>query len=1023
MILKAPESSEISDSLRYAFACDRSGFPLWQQVLGEVLASVGSEREFEGTRDRAVSDDPIPFEDIYLVFVRYARTSIRSLSKGRAERLSSNAWAGLAGELLNRIANIAATTTSLHFRTFVAEVNPASVFLRRSDQVSPSSDCYRQFVSAMLDGGLRRLLADYSVLGRLIATSLLDWIESTGELVARLEADESALAALFCNGNSLGTVVYARSGLSDYHHRGKTVVELEFSTGLRVFYKPRSLAIDLAFFQLVRWINRSLDRAQLRVLAVLDRHSHGWVEAVATVPCHDHDELVEYYYRAGILLCLSYMLDGTDLHRENVIANGTQPVLIDLEMLLQQRIDDALESDSERTPNYRAPECRFDVALATGLLPLWRTDPSGMSFDNSGLGGATGDNVQSWKDAWVSINTDEMWPIDCRVASRAPKDRVEKNPAVIRFHDTLCDGFGDAYKCVFEHRKELLRNEGILTLFRGCAQRVVCRATNVYARLIRSLLHPEFLRHESERSAHLECLGTSLEDASTGDKQDIVIGLVDAERRAIERTDVPYFYCRTDSLDLMTDDGEIIRNVFPESSYSRLVRRVRDLRRQDLDVQLQLIKASFYCRQIERPYSEGADVISFEDRPSNAPPVSTLDFVAAAEKIAADLATHAILDRSGRYRWIGADFDHNSLRLRPCLIDDSLYAGRVGLAIFLSAMYRITHNKQMRQLALNCLEVSGKASSRLARSGLGAAIGPTAYVYGLVCCSRLLKDSSLLSDATGVAGLITERSILRDRRFDVLSGSAGAILGLLALYRVRPDPDVLDIAIRCGEHLLSARELLPGGANAWRIPEHPAPLTGFAHGASGIAYALSQLALVTGDHGVIQAIKGAIDYEIAHFDSGTRNWSDLRRRGRDVTNDRSAMAAWCHGAAGIGFARLGLVGAIDLPGLREDLEAAIETTRKNFRPSLDHLCCGTFGRIDLLLEAGLRLSRPELVYEARQMALMRLQSYDHSGCFNLYAKSDEKTASPSLFCGVSGIGYMCLRLAYPEEMPTILLLQ
>ena len=40
-----------------------------------------------------------------------------------------------------------------------------------------------------------------------------------------------------------------------------------------------------------------------------------------------------FYHRQGALLALLYVLDGTDMHYENLIAVGEQPVLVDVETL------------------------------------------------------------------------------------------------------------------------------------------------------------------------------------------------------------------------------------------------------------------------------------------------------------------------------------------------------------------------------------------------------------------------------------------------------------------------------------------------------------------------------------------------------------------------------------------------------------------------------------------------------------------------------------------------------------------
>ncbi|MGF6652592.1 lantibiotic modifying enzyme [Paraburkholderia youngii] len=85
--------------------------------------------------------------------------------------------------------------------------------------------------------------------------------------------------------------------------------------------------------------------------------------------------------------------------------------------------------------------------------------------------------------------------------------------------------------------------------------------------------------------------------------------------------------------------------------------------------------------------------------------------------------------------------------------------------------------------------------------------------------------------------------------------------------------------------------------------------------------------------------------------------------------------------------------------------------------ALDCLCCGNFGRLDLLLEAGVTLGRPALVALARRRAAARLDRTVEG--FSWPFGSDSENLG--FFQGVAGIGYELLRLAYPGKFPCALL--
>src|SRR3989442_11043245 len=130
--------------------------------------------------------------------------------------------------------------------------------------------------------------------------------------------------------------------------------------------------------------------------------------------------------------------------------------------------------------------------------------------------------------------------------------------------------------------------------------------------------------------------------------------------------------------------------------------------------------------------------------------------------------------------------------------------------------------------------------------GPGAGPGLGSVVYALTRLSQFLDEPELLTDAQAAANLITPDLIARDHLLDVFVGTAGTLLGLLALYAVSPSEDLLDRAVWCGEHLLRARTLSKADCRAWPTMggRHT---TGFAHGTAGIVYALLRLYTVTGD--------------------------------------------------------------------------------------------------------------------------------------------------------------------------------
>ena len=190
----------------------------------------------------------------------------------------------------------------------------------------------------------------------------------------------------------------------------------------------------------------------------------------------------------------------------------------------------------------------------------------------------------------------------------------------------------------------------------------------------------------------------------------------------------------------------------------------------------------------------------------------------------------------------------------------------------------------------------------------------------------------------------------------------------LRLYRDTGSDDARARAIRCGEHLLAQPRLGTEGRRSWAIPGKAGKsLNGMSHGAAGFAHALATLATATGREDFAQAAAECIAFEDSTYDAERHNWPDLR------TDETHWPCQWCHGATGIGLARLGAMRlgtgkARATSTALADIENAVIGVQTHKLTPVDTLCCGTLGGIEFLCEAAETLKRGEL----RETAARRL---------------------------------------------------
>jgi lantibiotic modifying enzyme len=163
-----------------------------------------------------------------------------------------------------------------------------------------------------------------------------------------------------------------------------------------------------------------------------------------------------------------------------------------------------------------------------------------------------------------------------------------------------------------------------------------------------------------------------------------------------------------------------------------------------------------------------------------------------------------------------------------------------------------------------------------------------------------------------------------------------------------------------GERLRAAQ----GPDGGWRAPDLSRPLAGLSHGASGIGLALIEIGVALGDETLIDAGAAGFAYEETIFDAATGNWRDLRP---DVPAG-PGMASWCHGAPGIGLARLRALQVApdhrDAPQWRDALDRALRHTAAQPLGPHDFVCCGNLGRAWILRTAGAVLAASVWIAEA-----------------------------------------------------------
>ncbi len=958
------------------------------------------------------------------------RDAERRVLRGRHSRdtlLVPGSLKALTRWLLDDLAAISCDVLSFEFECFQTARHSSLQRALGLSEVQQRTD-RDEFTQALARDGLASIYSQYPVLAELVGRTVDRWMVVVQEFLSRLDRDAEALSLKFGDaGAELGAVSRIECRLSDRHNGGRSVFLVHFESGADVVYKPKDLQIDHAFAELLQWLSVHGFPCRLRVPRVLPREDYGWAERIERRACHSESGVSTYFYRFGCLLAVAYALGATDLHSENVIASGDEPVVLDLETLFHAERTASLDGNRPNAEALAQESVRRSV-LRTLLLPNWVVGRQGNPRDMGALVHAqvgadeTRPNQDGSRDVAVPLSSQEQ-ALPLLVSADGTTVR-SADPS--GYADQIVLGFTESYRFLAAHKDALLASDGPIEAFKGLSSRFVLRPTLTYATLIRRSLDPACLRDGLDRGIQLDALSRGLVQAGfAGDEW----AVLRTEHEALWQLDIPYFKARIDSTALVLSDGLSVPAFFSMSGLDAVTRTVRSLDETDLRVQTDLIRASFGAyfepSQADRNREVGSIPNGVPGKGSE-----TEELLAFATLIADHLERTAVRsDETATWVGLHQTPPGQHYEIRP--VGHDLYAGGAGIAVFLAGLSSVTGNARYVSLSRGAVDLLvtsiDEFGPRLAsRIGVGGFTGIGGMAYALSTVGRILGEEAYVAAARRAALGVTSEFIRNCVNSDLVTGLAGYLVVLLDLAEDSAAPrSVLDQlaekALLVGTRLAEIQEETEIGG-AWRSSEGLL-LTGLSHGAAGISMALAKLWSATRVDSYQAAARNGLTYERAVFDRSEGNWPDFAGARRHP-NRPVFMTQWCHGAPGIALSRMAILEYMDEPLLRDEIEVAIETTLAARVTPRDHLCCGNLGRALVLLEAGRRLSRPGLVVSANDMAttVIRRAAGTSSDASLPHWGIAHPSMNPGLMQGIAGIGYALLQLARPELAPSVLLL-
>ncbi len=904
-------------------------------------------------------------------------------------------WEVLANGLMRQLSEQLFT---IAYKTFVLEANIAAL---GRDLGSLGEDTVEIFAGRVTSGSafLRRLYLRYPALARILATTCCRWRENCEVLLTRFDCDSSAIGAVLFKRppQRLSEVVV---GFSDPHEGGQRVAILKFADGARLVYKPRSIDIDVAYYALLGRLNVAGLEPRLRQLCVVARDGYGWVEYVRPEAMTDQEAIRDFYLRMGAHLSILYLTKATDFHAENVVASGSEPMLVDLETLVHA-------DGAPRAPTTQSLAWRrlHESVFACGLLPGWHDgDPDTPSPEISGIAALDG---QTYKDRVDVLHAEGgVVRVVRELISVAPSqnrplaDSGSIDPAA--YADEIVEGFERGFRLLAREAAWLEGDSGPLRDLLRAEVRHVALATAAYVALSRRATHPDFLTRATHRELIFAILAIRVRD------QPALAPLVKSELAALFGGDVPKFTTRGDTDIVYDENDQALAGYLREPAGDEVTRRLHNLTEARLRDQVHILRLSMATLVTASPRRAPVDARQFDELPAT----EILREVRGLGEAVLDDATI----EPGGIDWIGlSEVDYG--RCRVCVLGAEFYEGAAGIGVFLAHAGRRLGEERF----LDAAELCGQgALALMERAGAfvgGGFVGRCGAAFGVLQMAAALgRQSWIERTETALLDLATEAS--KDRIYDIVGGSAGVCGVLLAAHGLTGSPALLRAAVVRAEHLVGSR-VDCGQGWGWPSRRSRAPLTGFSHGAAGIGWALLRVGDLAGREDLIEAGRGAFAYERSVYSEDQGGWPDLRDIAKAENGDRYSQA-WCHGAPGIGLSRATLPGHLIGASELTEVSRALRSVIAGPLASSDCLCHGELGNLELLqplpdlgpgedLGALARRRASAVVWRARQ------------GGWRCGIAPDRPV--PGLMTGLSGIGYGLIRIYWPQSTPSLLTLE
>lgn len=601
--------------------------------------------------------------------------------------------------------------------------------------------------------------------------------------------------------------------LGDSHHFGKAVVRIE-TTQMKLILKPRNAKNEEILSQCLAVVNKNFsNNIHISIPKYLSSEEHSWHQCIDYEDCKTKEDVYQFYYNIGALICWMYALNGTDIHFENIIAKGKVPYIVDNECIFNKIEPDKGSLEYSVISSYITPPLVGAIGEAQicgiGVINQEQKVIGDPTFIRKNIG-----------DYQIKKNIST-------IPNYYNRPNLKKGIHSENIKTKIAEGFEDTWHLL---KEKTVQSE----LFKVVAQhdsliiRNLHRATRDYGDILNIANHPRYLTNFYDRKMIISC---------TAHSKNIDEQILKAEFSSLMNGFIPYFTENLSSEDLIKRMKESISRLDSDEEF---------------ELQKNILKFS-----LEYLYPTDTGNLLLSDSISS-----------EVNKIQDSFLQNSLQYNSQVLLLNSENVKENLKSLK--IMNTSLYNGK-GSILFLKLCCEI-FDKRLPKGSQKIKDLfyelyMEEMKNKLINYGVFEGRGSLLYLSYL-----LFKfiDKSVYHDFKLVLDSIIEKVEQEEHpSIDIMSGLSGILIVCFRMWKMNQTNGYLVETIQYLANKIISQSIITPKGLSWNKQ-----FTGFSHGNAGVIYSLSLANEVLSDPKIAKVIEEALLFEMKNrIPSG---WKDLR---------------------------------------------------------------------------------------------------------------------------------------------------